>query len=128
MIHSSCPSNCAWAFKYSSSGTTSPPVLNCIMSTECKGSRVSSAKRLASVDFPPPAFPNTATLLIEHARQHITATGSLWMTGAVSIIEPPCPRWPPIVSGRDRHGGPTPDVQPVCLHGKGSHIELLMAL
>ena len=32
------------------------------------GSRVRSAKRLARVDFPPPVFPNTATLFIWHAR------------------------------------------------------------
>jgi hypothetical protein len=65
------------------------------MSTECKGSRVSSAKRLASVDFPPPAFPNTATLLMAHARQHITVTGSLWITGALGEI---------VRVGRGRYG------------------------
>ena len=54
--------------KYCSCGTLPPPALNWIMSSGYNGSRVRSAKRLARVDFPPPAFPNTATLFIWHAR------------------------------------------------------------
>src|SRR6266508_882708 len=64
MIHSSWRSRSACAFKYSSCGTSPPPALNWIVSSGYNGSRVRSAKRLASVDFPPPAFPNTATLFI----------------------------------------------------------------
>src|SRR5262245_5452003 len=70
MIHSSCRSNCACTCKYSSCGTGSPPALNCILSNVYKGSRVSSARRLARVDFPPPAFPNTATRFIAWGMAH----------------------------------------------------------
>jgi hypothetical protein len=44
-----------------------PPALNWILSSGYNGSCVRAASRLARVDFPPPAFPNTATLLIPHA-------------------------------------------------------------
>src|SRR5260221_11159322 len=67
MIHVSWLSRSACAFRYSSWGTSPPPARNWMASSGYNGSRVSSARRLASVDFPPPAFPNTATLFMGHA-------------------------------------------------------------
>src|SRR5262245_48164373 len=62
MIHSSLRSTSAWAFANSSSGTCSPPTRNWIRSSGCRGSPVRPASLFASVDFPPPALPKTATL------------------------------------------------------------------
>src|SRR5262245_28274983 len=63
MIHWSRRRRSAWIFRYSSWGTLPPPALNWMASSGCSGSPVISARRLASVDFPPPALPNTATFL-----------------------------------------------------------------
>ena len=54
----------ACLFRYSSCGTSLPPARNLIVSTGYKDSPVTSANRLASVDLPAPALPNTATFLI----------------------------------------------------------------
>src|SRR5215471_12213398 len=65
MIHSSRRSRSACVVRYSSCGILPPPALYWIVSSGYKGRPVIAAKRLASVDFPPPAFPNTATLFID---------------------------------------------------------------
>src|SRR5215510_1025934 len=63
MTHWSRRRRSAWIFRYSSCGTLPPPDLNWIASSGYSGSPVISARRLASVDFPPPALLNTATFL-----------------------------------------------------------------
>src|SRR5215471_9515143 len=63
MTHWSRLRRSAWIFRYSSWGTLPPPALNWMASSGYSGSPVISARRLASMDFPPPAFPNTATFL-----------------------------------------------------------------
>jgi hypothetical protein len=52
VIHSPRRSRSACAAKYSLCGTLPPPTLNSIRSIGYSGSRVSSARRFASVDFP----------------------------------------------------------------------------
>ena len=47
--------------RYSLWGTASPPSLNCSLSMTQSGSFVISANCRAKIDFPAPAFPNTAT-------------------------------------------------------------------
>src|SRR5215470_5843083 len=63
MTHWSRLRRSTWIFRYSSWGTLPPPALNWIASSGYSGSPVISASRRASVDFPPPALPNTATFL-----------------------------------------------------------------
>src|SRR5215468_9241260 len=63
MTHWSRLKRSAGVHRYSSWGALPPPALNWIASSGYSGSPVISARRLASVDFPPPALPNTATFL-----------------------------------------------------------------
>src|SRR5262245_14320857 len=64
MIHLSVRSRLVCTARYSLCGTSPPPGLYLIRSSECNGRLVICASSLASVDLPPPALPNTATRFI----------------------------------------------------------------